>query len=167
VAVASSGPYASLHLAPDRHHASTPALILQAGCPSCRPTNSVKALKALSSIHAIQILYRIISYQRAVGSVVNVMDFCPLATILSVPGELLVMLVCDWTKNNLFHSLQSNISILQTHNCAKLDIIFQQVTYCSCSVGLLFVCNCSNKLVKITIFANKVVFKWTSVVHSE
>jgi len=29
-------------------HASTPPLIfLQAGCPSCRPTNSVKALKAL------------------------------------------------------------------------------------------------------------------------
>ena len=42
-----SGPYASLHLAPDRHHTSTPPLsFLQAGCPSCRPTNSVKALKA-------------------------------------------------------------------------------------------------------------------------
>jgi len=28
-------------------HASTPSLsFLQAGCPSCRPTNSVKALKA-------------------------------------------------------------------------------------------------------------------------
>ena len=30
------------------NHASTPTLsFLQAGCPSCRPTNSVKALKAL------------------------------------------------------------------------------------------------------------------------
>ena len=30
------------------NHASTPPLTsLQAGCPSCRPTNSVKALKAL------------------------------------------------------------------------------------------------------------------------
>jgi len=29
------------------NHANTPALsFLQAGCPSCRPTNSVKALKA-------------------------------------------------------------------------------------------------------------------------
>jgi len=28
------------------HHASSPPLsFLQAGCPSCRPTNSVKALK--------------------------------------------------------------------------------------------------------------------------
>jgi len=28
-------------------HASTPPLsFLQAGCPSCRPTNSIKALKA-------------------------------------------------------------------------------------------------------------------------
>jgi len=33
------------------NHASTPPLcFLQAGCPSCRPTNSVKALKALPAI---------------------------------------------------------------------------------------------------------------------
>ena len=33
------------------NHASTPPLsFLQAGCPSCRPTNSVKALKALLSL---------------------------------------------------------------------------------------------------------------------
>jgi len=32
------------------NHASTPPLsFLQAGCPSCRPTNSVKALKATST----------------------------------------------------------------------------------------------------------------------
>ena len=32
------------------NHASTPPLcFLQAGCPSCRPTNSVKALKALGT----------------------------------------------------------------------------------------------------------------------
>jgi len=32
------------------NHASTPPLcFLQAGCPSCRPTNSVKALKAHQS----------------------------------------------------------------------------------------------------------------------
>ena len=32
----------------DNNHASTPPLsFLQAGCPSCRPTNSVKALKAM------------------------------------------------------------------------------------------------------------------------
>jgi len=31
------------------NHASTPPLsFLQAGCPSCRPTNSVKALKAIT-----------------------------------------------------------------------------------------------------------------------
>jgi len=33
------------------NHASTPSLsFLQAGCPSCRPANSIKALKA-STIH--------------------------------------------------------------------------------------------------------------------
>jgi len=42
------------------NHASTPPLsFLQAGCPSCRPTNSVKALKALyTQINHILILKR-------------------------------------------------------------------------------------------------------------
>ena len=40
VAVAS----ASLHLIPDNHANIPPLSFLQAGCPSCRPTNSVKAL---------------------------------------------------------------------------------------------------------------------------
>jgi len=32
------------------NHASTPPLsVLQAGCPSCRPTNSIKALKAVQN----------------------------------------------------------------------------------------------------------------------
>jgi len=45
VAVASAGLYASLHLNPDNHAIIPPLSFLQAGCPSCRPTNSVKALK--------------------------------------------------------------------------------------------------------------------------
>jgi len=36
------------------HHASTPPLaFLQAGCPSCRPTKSIKALKASSFNYSI------------------------------------------------------------------------------------------------------------------
>ena len=31
----------------DNHHNTSPLSFLQAGCPSCRPTNSAKALKAL------------------------------------------------------------------------------------------------------------------------
>jgi len=47
VAVASAGPYASLQLTPDREPCQHPTTqFLQAGCPSCHPTNSVKALKA-------------------------------------------------------------------------------------------------------------------------
>ena len=47
MAVASAGPYASLHLAPRmRCQHPTTQVFLQAGCSSCRPTNSVKALKA-------------------------------------------------------------------------------------------------------------------------
>jgi len=46
--VASAGLYASLHLIPDNHANIPPLSFLQAGCPSCRPTNSVKALKSLT-----------------------------------------------------------------------------------------------------------------------
>jgi len=55
VAVASAGPYASLHLAPDRQprqHPSDPTT--QAGCPSCHPTNSVKALKVPNNTDTIR-----------------------------------------------------------------------------------------------------------------
>jgi len=56
VAVASAGPYTSLQLAPDkqpRQHSTTH--FLQAGRPSCRPTNSVKALKA-QELHTVDII---------------------------------------------------------------------------------------------------------------
>jgi len=33
----------------DNHTSTPPLSFLQAGCPSCRPTNSVKALKATAS----------------------------------------------------------------------------------------------------------------------
>jgi len=34
----------------DNHTSTPPLSFLQAGCPSCRPTNSVKALKATHSV---------------------------------------------------------------------------------------------------------------------
>jgi len=46
------------------NHASTPPLsFLQAGCPSCRPTNSVKALKA-KALKALNAPDRCISVRR-------------------------------------------------------------------------------------------------------
>jgi len=54
------GHYASLHLAPDRQprqHATT--RFLQAGCPSCHPTNSVKALKVTDKCMKLQLVYTV------------------------------------------------------------------------------------------------------------
>jgi len=56
VAVASAGLYASLHLIPDNHANIPPLSFLQAACPSCRPTNSVKALKATQKAGKRQLL---------------------------------------------------------------------------------------------------------------
>jgi len=54
VAVASAGPYASLQLDPDRQPRQHPTTqFLQAGCSSCRPTNSIKALKELKKIETL------------------------------------------------------------------------------------------------------------------
>ena len=55
-AVATAGPDASQHLAPDSSscRASTsPLSFLQAGCPSFHPTNSVKALKAFKALKVV------------------------------------------------------------------------------------------------------------------
>jgi len=42
------------------NHASTPPLsFLQAGCPYCRPTNSVKALKHCHTINSAEINWKI------------------------------------------------------------------------------------------------------------
>jgi len=52
VAVASAKPYANhSHVAPDRYKPRQylTTQFLQAGCPSCHPTNSVKALKAITA----------------------------------------------------------------------------------------------------------------------
>ena len=52
MAVASAGPYASLDLTPDRQKHQHPTTLFFTGqmpfLSSCRPTNSVKALKATS-----------------------------------------------------------------------------------------------------------------------
>jgi len=53
VVVASAGPYANLHLVQTDNHARTLLLsFLQAGFPSCHPTNSIKALKAKCSLYS-------------------------------------------------------------------------------------------------------------------
>jgi len=46
--VASAGLYASLRLIPDNHANIPPLSFLQAGCPSCRPTNSVNCMSSSS-----------------------------------------------------------------------------------------------------------------------
>jgi len=60
VAVASAGPYANLHCtAPqtDNHTSTPPLSLLQAECPSCRPTDSAKALKASKKYYSKKLLY--------------------------------------------------------------------------------------------------------------
>jgi len=43
----------STSLQTDNHSSTPPLSSLQAGCPSCRPTNSVKALKATTKYNEI------------------------------------------------------------------------------------------------------------------
>ena len=46
----------------DNHASTTPLSFLQAGCSSCRPTNSVKALKAIRTTHTVHILLTVLAH---------------------------------------------------------------------------------------------------------
>jgi len=71
------------------NHASTPPLsCLQAGCPSCRPTNSVKALKA-KPVANISISTSINPYRRTLQKDESVMSFARRLTTWHCPRLLL------------------------------------------------------------------------------
>jgi len=56
VAVASAGHVqVCTSLQTDNHASTSPLSFLQAGCPSCRPTNSVKATHATKTNRSIKI----------------------------------------------------------------------------------------------------------------
>jgi len=62
------------------NHASTPPFsFLQAGCPSCRPTNSIKALKAYVVISELNFWF-------LVRLLLGCMDF-PVETVVSLEGS--------------------------------------------------------------------------------
>jgi len=46
----------------DNHASNSPLSFLQAGCPSCRPTNSVKALKVLMGGILLELLCAMLRY---------------------------------------------------------------------------------------------------------
>jgi len=61
--VASAGSYASLHLTPDREPGQQlTTQFLQAGCPSSRPTNSVKALEATTQNKYKKLKSRLVAF---------------------------------------------------------------------------------------------------------
>ena len=66
-AICKSAPRSRKKTAPDRQPCQHPTTqFLQAGCPSCRPTNSVKALKAINRINYIYHILTLILSQFAV-----------------------------------------------------------------------------------------------------
>ena len=78
------------------NHASTPPLsFLQAGCPSCRPNNSVKALKGLHIFHIINIKGKGSPYsitKRRVPQLVLVLGSQPAGNVNHKPGGRLPLL---------------------------------------------------------------------------
>jgi len=71
------------------NHASTPPLsFLQAGCPSCRPTNTVKALKARQSDHHLLIFS--VYYKSLCFPYLNA-DFINLFIVSSLSGTVFIV----------------------------------------------------------------------------
>ena len=131
MAVASAGPYASLHLAPDRQPRQHPtAQFLPVGCPSCCPTNSVKALKASQS-YLQQTKYFIFGKFKDK----EIINDSRMAT------RLLVMQTktsCMKLYNNIL-LVQSNSS-MHHYDCIELckDTSLQRDRFCSRSLALYF-----------------------------
>ena len=97
MAVASAGPHANksaLHsrqiATPVSHHS-----VLQAGCPSCRPTNSVKALKAVTHKNNRA------KNMKAVATKEKEKAECELRTALSRPKRTSVCMVRSWASSNM------------------------------------------------------------------
>jgi len=114
VAVASAGPYASLHLTPD-NHASTPLLsFLQAGCPSCHPTNSVKALKAHSLCAVIINKSRTSPEQNGIVSATRVLVLSYLPLCCTIAMSLILRLCPNF-------SIQSWHPFWRRKNCFQVE----------------------------------------------
>ena len=66
-------------------HLHHPPIFLQAGCPSCRPTNSVKALPQKTNEILGKPLHPICIYGAAEQTVKRIVDYCP---VVRFPGDL-------------------------------------------------------------------------------
>ena len=102
-------------------------LLFGAGCPSCRPTNSVKALKARASNHWRHNYFKV---TRVVWSVVH------------YQYEILFCQAVIW---NLFlkqfnHVLENVICIPASsvlHRCTKVSFVMQAILTCSKTIKCL------------------------------
>ena len=71
----------------DNHASTSPLHFLQAGCPSCCPTNSVKALKAMEHCTSVQNLYTSIvagNPQTAARCMIQAFNHCTWAGLVAV-----------------------------------------------------------------------------------
>ena len=88
------------------NHASTPPLcFLQAGCPSCRPTNGVKALKALkkyscstgkSTIYFVSAAIAVYSSHMTASSSTLWSRFSPPSNAVNGHVSTMWFMVCRW-----------------------------------------------------------------------
>ena len=93
MAVASARPYASLHLVQADSHASmSPLSFLQAGCPSCHPSNSVKApnAKITTVITRRKIVCTLKSYEFIHLCMVSMIAVCDMQYL----SMILTLIIC-------------------------------------------------------------------------
>jgi len=65
----------------DNHTSTPPLSFLQVGCPSCRPTNSVKALKASQQNSLFSVVSPLVYVRSHVGRI-PVLNMCTECTVL-------------------------------------------------------------------------------------
>jgi len=123
------------------NHASTPPLcFLQAGCPSCRPTNSVKALKALALAPVKSRLFlpfwhrltQVVLEKRPLNgssSSSSIWTLLGEMWLLTVPlCRLLLLLLYEWNMKNIQCALY-RIHALHSSDCSLTVWVFVIIVF--------------------------------------
>jgi len=116
------------------NHASTSLLsFLQAGCPSCRPTNSIKALKA----HVCKSDHAIIFNQKSMQAGQETSHSCTIAQmdgqVENITGNKSVPKIIINDTINFFLSNSNSILVITNHN--SFWVLFDKIA------SVYFICN--------------------------
>jgi len=159
VAVASAGHVqVCISRQTDNHASTSPLSFLQARCPSCRPTNSVKALKAIYrlqreiNIKLVFMKFSMLDYiqlqlarQLALNQIYNTTDGCQKNKMHKLSAIYIFFIKSHWTQPTRYLQFISTIKLHKTFTLhAKARIASASVMGTFTIINLINTCHIKN-----------------------